>query len=133
MVKAIRVKKTEKWKDVDKSLISSLEFKCLDDGYMVNISDGVAREMIEEGWVINIDPMKEIKSPRKVMEVIHNRPDLPGGVVNPGLPEGSEDGTEGTEDIPAEDSGEETESDGGAGEGTAGGEADDTADPPGSE
>ena len=101
---------------------------------MVNISDGVAREMIEGGWVINIDPMKEIKSPRKVMEVIHNRPDLPGGVVNPGLPaEGSEDGTEGTENIPAEDSGEETESDGGAGEGLAGGETAESADPPGSE
>ena len=93
MVKAIRVKKTAKWKDVDQSLISALEFKCLDEGFMVNISDGVAREMIKKGWVINLDPMKEVKSERKAMEV--KKSDLPEGVVNPGL-KGSEDADKGT-------------------------------------
>ena len=130
MVKSIRVKRMEKWKDVDRSLISSREFKCLDDGHMVNIADQVAREMIKKGWVINIDPMKEIKTPRSIMEVKHNRPDLPGGVVNPGLQEET-DGTGKTKDIPPEGSGEDAGGDGGTGEGTASGEAD--GDPPGSE
>lgn len=124
MVKSIRVKTTETWGKVDKSLISSREFKCLDDGYMVNIADAVAREMIKKGWVINIDPLKEIKTPRKVMEVIHGRPDFTETVVNPGLPaEGSEDETGGTEDISPEDSGGEVVDNGGSGKGDAGGEA----------
>lgn len=121
MKKSIRVRKAEKWGDVDKSLISALEHKCLSGGYPVNISDPVARVMVEKGWVINLDPMKEIKSPRKVMEIIHKKPDVAGGVVNPGLQEET-DGTEGTEDIPPEDSGEDSGDNGRGSAKVAGGE-----------
>ena len=123
MVKKIRVKKTEKWEKVDRSLISSLEFKCLDGGHMVNITDGVAREMIRAGWVINIDPMKDVKTERSVMEMIHKHPDLaknvPGVVVNPGLVDEEETDDKGTgPDVPPERPDEQVQPDKKSGNGS---------------
>ena len=130
MKRRIRVKKTETFDKRDLALLSGRETTALADGYMVNISENVAREMITKGWVINIDPMKPITRPRTVADVVRANPGLAANV--PGIETKDEaDGNEGTtDDVPREGPYEEVQPDAGAGDCDEGREAEVGAEKP---
>ena len=140
MIKKIRVKKTRTFDKRDMTLLSDRETKAIDGGYMVNLPENVAREMIDKGWVINIDPMKPLAKPRTVKDVMEKNPGLPGPRDNPGiltriknkLTGDETDGNEGTiENVPGEGTDGEVQPEPGASDGDENGAKTPDGDDPG--
>lgn len=119
MKKRTRVKKTDTFDKRDLALLSEREATALADGYTVNIPENVARTMIAEGWVINLDPMKNYPTKRTVADVVNANPGLAGNVPEYEVNDG--DGT--AENIPGVDSGTEVRTDVGDGESSESGPA----------